>query len=65
MISGRFADKYGRRIPFLYASGITCIINFCVVFTTNIYQLIILRAFMGILVGFFGPLAMTLLAEIT
>lgn len=49
MISGQFADRYGRKRPFLYSTFISTVIALGTVICTDIYQLAILRAFMGIL----------------
>lgn len=65
MVSGQFADRYGRRAPFLWAAFLTCVISFSTAFVQSILPLIVLRALMGILVGFFGPLGVTLLTEVT
>ncbi|KAL4450949.1 hypothetical protein ABPG74_011791 [Tetrahymena malaccensis] len=65
MISGQVADRLGRQIPFLVSSCLTFVVTYLTALSTNIYQMIILRFLMGMLVGFFGPLGMTLLAETT
>ncbi|EGR32712.1 major facilitator superfamily protein, putative [Ichthyophthirius multifiliis] len=65
VISGQFADRYGRKKPFIVSSFCTAIFTILQAFTTNIVQLIILRFLSALLVGFFGPLGVTLLAEIT
>ncbi|KAL4461092.1 hypothetical protein ABPG72_006954 [Tetrahymena utriculariae] len=65
MISGQVADRLGRQVPFLASSCMTFVVTYLTALSTNIYQMIILRFLMGMLVGFFGPLGMTLLAETT
>ncbi|CAK73010.1 unnamed protein product (macronuclear) [Paramecium tetraurelia] len=65
MLSGQFTDRYGRKLPFIFSSLLTVLICFATILCTNVYQLLIMRGFMGIFVGFFAPCCVTLLQEIT
>jgi putative MFS transporter len=49
MLSGQFADRYGRKKPFLISSALTIFITIGTIFTTNIAEMIVLRTMMGIL----------------
>lgn len=65
MISGQFADRLGRRRPFVYSSFLVTLFSFGSILCHNIYSLLMMRALMGILVGFFAPCGVTMLSEIT
>ncbi|KAL4513139.1 hypothetical protein ABPG72_017824 [Tetrahymena utriculariae] len=65
VLSGQFADRYGRKKPFIYSSLLTVVFTMLQAITTNIIQMTVLRFLCAILVGFFGPLGVTLLAEVT
>ncbi len=65
LVSGRIVDRFGRRVPFLYSTFFTAAFTLCQVLCFDIYSLIILRTLTAILVGFFGPLGVTLLTELT
>ena len=65
LVSGKFADKYGRKLPMIYTSGLMVLISFISAFSPNITFLIIIRVMLGFLVGFFAPLGATILTELT
>lgn len=65
VLSGQFADRYGRRKPCLYSSFFMAFLSFLSIFSPNILTLIILRILIALLVGFFGPLGATLITELT
>ncbi|KRX08085.1 Major facilitator superfamily domain, general substrate transporter [Pseudocohnilembus persalinus] len=65
LLAGKFSDKYGRRTPFMYSTGMTVFLQLFQAFCLDIYQLIIVRGILGVLVGFFGPLGVTFTSEFT
>jgi len=65
LLSGYFSDKYGRRRPVLYAELLMTIFGLISAFPPGILSFIFLRSLFGIVVGFYSPLAYTILAEIT
>ena len=65
LISGYFSDKYGRRRPVIYSNFLMIIIGLISAYPPNIEVFILLRGLFGIIVGFFSPLAYTIMAEIT
>jgi DHA1 family multidrug resistance protein-like MFS transporter len=61
---GLLADKYGRK-PMIIRSGISlCIVYLCTYFVTNVYELLFLRIFQGLLAGFV-PSSLALIATNT
>jgi len=65
LLSGYFSDKYGRRRPVVYSNFFMIILGVLSAFPPNIEVFILLRGLFGIIVGFFSPLAYTIMAEIT
>lgn len=65
LLSGYFSDKYGRRRPVIYSNILMVIIGVISAFPPSVVTFVVLRGLFGIIVGFFSPLAYTILAEIT
>ena len=65
LLSGYFSDKYGRKRPVVYSNLLMIILGLISAYPPNLVSFIILRGLFGIIVGFFSPLAYTIMAEIT
>lgn len=65
VVSGQFSDRYGRRKPCIYSSFFMSLISILSAFSPEIITLIVFRVFLGLLVGFFGPLGATMITELT
>lgn len=65
VLSGLIADRFGRKWPAILSSFLNIVFSFLSCVSPEIITLIVLRVFQAILVGFFGPLFVTLMAEIT
>ncbi|XP_051912514.1 putative transporter svop-1 [Hippocampus zosterae] len=63
--SGRVSDLYGRKTPFFLAANLANLVGYVGMAFTEFWPMTLCRVLQATLVGFFGPLAYTLLAEIT
>ena len=63
--SGRISDNYGRKMPFYFAAILANFIGYLSMIFNNFIGITTTRVLQASLVGFFGPLGFTLLAEIT
>jgi len=62
-VCGYFADKYGRHKPIMYSLVLITIINFLGAFAWDVVTFGITRTMLGFLLGFFTPLAFTMVTE--
>ena len=65
LISGKFADLYGRKPAFITGAVTSAVFALVSAFSPNYYVLLTFRAFFGIGVGISVPSASSLAAEIT
>lgn len=65
MLSGQISDRFGRKKPIIFSSGMMFILSLGSAISPNITVLILFRSFLGLFVGFFAPLGATMLAELT
>jgi len=65
LLSGYFSDKYGRKRPVVYSNLFMIFLGLLSAYPPNIYMFMLMRGLFGIIVGFFSPLAYTIMAEIT
>ncbi len=63
--SGRISDRFGRKAPFFFAACLANLVGYFGMAFAEYWVITCTRLFQALLVGFFGPLAFTLLAEIT
>ena len=63
--SGQISDRVGRKSPSFYAIILIAFFSMISAWSYNIVVLIIIRVVVGLFVGFFGPMAGTILTEIT
>lgn len=64
MLTGKLADKQGRRLTIFYASSAQFLIGMSFVFVSSLPFLIILRFFYGFVYGFSLPLTISMVSEI-
>lgn len=63
--SGQVSDRIGRSLPTFYSIVLIGIFSMLSAWSYNIIILIMIRVFVALMVGFFGPLGGTILTEIT
>ena len=65
LMSGHIGDRMGRKSPIIYSNILMFTLGLLSAFPANIVVFILVRGLFGIVVGFFSPLIITLLVEIT
>ena len=63
-LTGKIADRYGRRPTILYASIFQFLVGFCFAFVNDLFTLIFMRFLYGFCYGFSLPLTISMISEI-
>ena len=64
ILTGKIADRYGRRPTIFFASLFQFIVGFCFAFVNDLYTLILMRFLYGFCYGFSLPLTISMISEI-